>query len=311
MLGFLGGALGGIANAIGGYLSNQNTIAANIKMQKDAQKFSREEAVTSRNWSEKMSNTSYQRGMADMRAAGLNPILAADQGGATTPNAAMATSPGGSVPKLANWLGDGVSSALDLYRGIAAVQNVDADTKLKEAQAQQVPAATDKLRAEIENLAGVRLPPGAMANLNEAQIRQVLAGATAHLASAGESSAHASVYKRQEEVQTYVRDFLRKHHMYPGTDTGVGAFGIRSGPTVRHGEGVGGMLDSFGGMLQSGYNALFGNSAQIQTDQLRNKAAEAIKVVIRAQDQRTPPGERRHPAPRQQPAPWQQREDLR
>ena len=50
------------------------------------------EAQKTREWETEMSNTSWQRGMADMQAAGLNPALAYQQGGAGTPNASSAHS---------------------------------------------------------------------------------------------------------------------------------------------------------------------------------------------------------------------------
>lgn len=56
-----------------------------------AMAFNAAEAEKNRKWQEMMSNTQYQRAMADMKKAGLNPILAYSQGGAGTPGGATAS----------------------------------------------------------------------------------------------------------------------------------------------------------------------------------------------------------------------------
>lgn len=147
------------------------------------------QADLQRQWQERMSNTAYQRATADMRAAGINPMLAYMQGGASTPSGGQ-----GSSSPASSGNTSGASSTSEAPQNKFAMGNTQEE--LGRAIGRAAASAVDTYRMGED----ARLK-GSQRDLTDEQTRKVGYETTLLNTQHGRGLAETDLIRRQEQTE--------------------------------------------------------------------------------------------------------------
>lgn len=153
------------------------------------------EAAKNREFQREMSNTAHQREVADLRLAGLNPLLSARLGGSSTPS--------GDRAEMRD-ISSGVASGLAVARQRAELALLRAQEQHTVAQTQESVQRTNELGSGMEFRLGMLRDQAALAGMSVPQRRDMfkleLSKAKAEIASLQSSAARTDQLRVLDEL---------------------------------------------------------------------------------------------------------------
>lgn len=203
-------AWGALASGLGSLLSfGGGLMGAHASREAAEMQFQHQKALqeSAQSWMEKMSNTAHQREMADLQAAGINPILTATGGnGAVTP----ASSTGS-----ASMSDEGMikaNMAIEGFKNALAAKQTNSNIELQKAQAKQAEASAREASTHAslnETASTLNIINSALKNIevDYAERKQLL---TLRKMELDNLNTHVSTNLMREEIlnQTYKRDLM-------------------------------------------------------------------------------------------------------